>query len=91
MVLNQVASERHERLARDAVAALGLPVVGAVHRNPEMALPERHLGLVQAREHAALEAFIERLADVMARSVDLDAVLALAAPLAVGAGERRRR
>ena len=67
MVLNQVASARHERLARDAVAALGLPVVGAVHRNPDMALPERHLGLVQAREHAALEAFIERLADVMAR------------------------
>ena len=58
--------------------ALGLPVVGAVHRNPDMALPERHLGLVQAREHAALEAFIERLADVMAAAIDLDAVLALA-------------
>jgi cobyrinic acid a,c-diamide synthase len=84
VVLNRVASERHERLARAAVDAIGLPVVGAVHRNPDMALPERHLGLVQAREHAALEAFIERLADVMARSVDLDAVLALAAPLDVG-------
>jgi cobyrinic acid a,c-diamide synthase len=86
IVLNQVASERHERLARDAIAALGLPVVGAVHRNPDMALPERHLGLVQAREHAALEAFIERLADVMERSIDLDAVLSLAAPLAAGEG-----
>ena len=86
VVLNQVASERHERLARDAVEALGIPVVGAVRRNPAMALPERHLGLVQAREHAALEAFIERLADVMAASVDLDAVLALAAPLGAGAG-----
>jgi cobyrinic acid a,c-diamide synthase len=86
VILNQVASERHERLVRDAVAALGIPVVGAVHRNPEMALPERHLGLVQAREHAALEAFIERLAEVMARSVDLDAVLALSAPLEVAEG-----
>lgn len=81
VVLNQVASERHERLCRAAVEALGLPVVGAVHRNPDMALPERHLGLVQAREHAALEAFVERLAEVMARSIDLDAVLALARPL----------
>lgn len=82
VVLNQVASERHERLCRAAVEAIGLPVVGAVRRNPDMALPERHLGLVQAREHAALEAFIERLADVMAASIDLGAVLDLAAPLA---------
>lgn len=86
VVLNQVASPRHERLARDAVEGLGIPVVGAVHRNPELALPERHLGLVQAREHAALEAFIERLAGVMAASVDLEAVLDLAAPLVAEAG-----
>lgn len=88
VVLNQVASERHERLCRAAVEAIGLPVVGAVRRNPDMALPERHLGLVQAREHAALEAFIERLADVMAASIDLGAVLDLAAPLAA-AGDAR--
>ena len=89
VVLNQVASVRHETMCREAVEALGLPVVGAVHRNPDMGLPERHLGLVQAREHAALEAFIERLADVMERSLDLDAVLAVAAepriPTAAGA------
>ncbi len=78
MVLNQVASPRHEALCRAAVEAIGLPVVGAVRRDPDMGLPERHLGLVQAREHAALEAFIERLADVMAAAIDLDAVLALA-------------
>ncbi len=87
VILNQVASPRHERLVRDAVEALGLPVVGAVHRTPDMALPERHLGLVQAREHAALEAFIERLADVMAEAIDLDALLALAAPLAAPPGD----
>ncbi len=86
VVLNQVASPRHEALCRAAVEALGIPVVGAVHRNPDMGLPERHLGLVQAREHAALEDFIERLADVMERSIDLDAVLALAAAPAIPSG-----
>jgi cobyrinic acid a,c-diamide synthase len=79
-VLNQVASERHETMARHAIEALGMPVVGAVYRNPDMALPERHLGLVQASEHAALEAFIERLAGIMEKSLDLDAVLGVAAP-----------
>ncbi|UUP19738.1 cobyrinate a,c-diamide synthase [Nitratireductor thuwali] len=85
IVLNQVASARHETMARDAIEAIGMKVLGAVHRNPDMALPERHLGLVQASEHDALEAFIERLADVMERSIDLDAVLAAAAPLSVPA------
>lgn len=80
VLLNQAASPRHETLCREAVEALGLPVLGAVRRDPEMGLPERHLGLVQAREHAGLAAFVERLADVMERSVDIDALLALAAP-----------
>ena len=80
VVLNRVASERHRRLAAEAIEAIGLPVVGAIMRDPTLSLPERHLGLVQASEHADLEAFIERLADVMEKSLDLDAVLALAAP-----------
>ena len=46
-----------------------------------LTLPERHLGLVQAQEHADLDAHIDRLADAMERSLDLDAILALAAPL----------
>lgn len=82
IVLNQVASPRHETQARTAIEERGIPVLGAVPRNPDMALPERHLGLVQAREHAGLEAFIERLADVMESSLDLDAIFAHAQPIA---------
>jgi cobyrinic acid a,c-diamide synthase len=86
VVLNRVASERHRRLAADSVEAISLPVVGAIMRDPALALPERHLGLVQASEHAAIEEFIERLADVIEKSLDLDAVLSLAAPFAPAAG-----
>ncbi|MDW6020557.1 cobyrinate a,c-diamide synthase [Mesorhizobium sp. BAC0120] len=86
VVLNRVASERHRRLAADAIEAIGLPVVGAVMRDPTLSLPERHLGLVQASEHKALEEFIERMADVMEKSLDLGAVLALAAPFLPPAG-----
>ena len=86
VVLNQVASERHEAMTRGAVEAVGIPVVGVVYRNPDMALPERHLGLVQASEHAALEAFIERLADIMERSIDLAAIETIAAAIEANAG-----
>ena len=47
-------------MLRQAVAPLGLPVLGAVPRDPALALPDRHLGLVQAAEHERLEAFVER-------------------------------
>jgi cobyrinic acid a,c-diamide synthase len=83
VIFNKVGSDHHEELLRDAVAPLGIPVLGAVRRDERVVAPERHLGLVPAderegRAHAALEA----LADAAARYIDLAAVerLARAAP-----------
>lgn len=87
VVLNRLGSERHRRLAGDAIEALGLPVVGAVMRDPALTLPERHLGLVQAGEHRDIDAHIERLADVMERSIDIDRVLELMTPLQPKGGD----
>jgi len=86
IVLNQVASERHDIQVRAALEARGFKVFGAIRRNPELTLPERHLGLVQAREHAALEEFIERLAGVMESSSDLDAILSAASEIRCESG-----
>lgn len=87
VVLNRVGSERHRGLAADAIEALGLPVVGAIMRDPRMTMPERHLGLVQASEYEALEEFIERMADMMEASLDLDRIAALAQPVAPEVGD----
>jgi cobyrinic acid a,c-diamide synthase len=81
VVLNRVASDRHEALLRPAFDLIGLPVLGALRRDPRLALPERHLGLVQAEELAALETVIDGLADGAERAFDLDRVLASAAPV----------
>lgn len=79
VVLNRVGSDRHEAILRAALAARGIPVVGAVRRHAEVASPSRHLGLVPAAERAeAAVATIEALGELIAASVDLDAVLALA-------------
>jgi len=75
VVLNRVASERHRALVADAIAAFGIPVLGALPREAALALPERHLGLVQAAEHADLAALIECLVDAAERHLDLDAII----------------
>ena len=50
VILNRVGSERHEGLIAPAMARRRLPVLGALLRGKDIALPERHLGLVQASE-----------------------------------------
>lgn len=79
VVLNRVGSERHRAGAAAAIEAAGLPVLGALPRDPSLALPERHLGLVQAGEQAGLPALLGRLADMAERCLDLDGILAAAA------------
>jgi cobyrinic acid a,c-diamide synthase len=87
VVLNRLGSERHLKLAGDAIEALGIPVVGAVMRDPTLTLPERHLGLVQAGEHADIDRHIDRLADMVERSLDIDKVLGLMTPLEPTGGD----
>lgn len=79
VILNRVGSARHRAMATRAIEAIGLPVLGAFMRNPDLRMPERHLGLVQAREHDGLAALLAQLATQAERDLDLDALLALAA------------
>ena len=80
VILNQVASDRHERLLRDALAGTGLPVYGVIRRTEGILTPSRHLGLIPAAERAALAGqAIDRMGALIAASCDLDALLALAA------------
>ena len=81
LILNNVGSPRHEKMLRDALVGLGIPVLGALYRQAGMAHPSRHLGLVQASEHPDLERYLERVADAVETGVDLAQLLALAAPV----------
>ena len=81
-IVNRVGSAAHATLIAEACAAAGVavPVLGALPRDPELGVPGRHLGLVQAIEHPRLEAFVARAGGLIARHVDLAACRALAAP-----------
>lgn len=82
VVLNQVASARHEGILREAITTYtDVPVLGAIPRLRENPLPERHMGLAslcgdelspQAQE------ILEKLADVVRDHVDMERVLAIA-------------
>jgi cobyrinic acid a,c-diamide synthase len=77
VVLNRVASPRHEDLVRKALVDAGIAVLGALPRHAPIALPERHLGLVQAEELSRLNELIAETARFVGAHVDLDAVFRL--------------
>ena len=81
VVLNRVASTKHERMLLDALTATGIPCLGALPRNPDLVIPERHLGLVLPGEVNAFDTFLQTAADTVSRFLDLDHLQHLAAPL----------
>jgi cobyrinic acid a,c-diamide synthase len=82
VILNRIASPRHEALVRKGMEEAGVTVLGVLPKRAAIAMPERHLGLVQAEEQPALQALIADAAALMRDGVDLDALVAAAATTA---------
>ncbi|RSS51839.1 cobyrinate a,c-diamide synthase [Streptomyces sp. WAC01280] len=79
VILNKVATDRHEHLLREALGESGVPVLGVLRRAPAVATPSRHLGLVPVAERqAAAVAAVAAQAEQVRQGCDLEALLALA-------------
>lgn len=78
VILNKAGSARHAEEARAAVAGIGVPVLGVLFRDDGISAPSRHLGLVPVAERDDARAALDRLADQIARRVDLAAVVRIA-------------
>lgn len=77
VILNRLGSPTHETMIREAMQSISMPVLGAVRRDASLRMPERHLGLLPTEENTSLEV-VDRMGEVMAQALDIDAILALA-------------
>ena len=78
VVLNRVASPRHEALVRVGMEQVGVTVLGSLPRREEIEMPERHLGLVQAGEQENLPQILAEAAAFVRENVDIAALRAAA-------------
>lgn len=86
VILNRVGSPRHQQVLRQACEHIGIPVLGAIPRTAELELPTRYLGLVTAVEYGRRARLaVEAMTTLIARHVDLAAVLAVARSRDTGA------
>lgn len=79
VILNRVGSARHEQVLRMACAQAGVDVLGVIPRIEAVDVPERHLGLLTARENSAARSSVAAMASIVAAHVGLDRVVAVAA------------
>lgn len=89
VIANNVGSEGHGKLLREAIeSACNVPLLGYVVRDKELAVPERHLGLVPAIERGTLDSLFDRMADAVEAHTDLDELVRIAesAPLQSSSG-----
>ena len=90
VVFNEVGGERHRAMLAQAAARADLPVLGCLPAFDDIALPSRHLGLVQAREHDSFDRYLDRLCAHFAPHLALDALRALAMAPTIAQSEAAR-
>ncbi|WP_206378397.1 cobyrinate a,c-diamide synthase [Sneathiella limimaris] len=78
VIFNQVSSPAHGEFLKKAAEDLDIPCLGLIPKKDHLALPSRHLGLVQAGEMPELESFLEEAAELITTSVDLDSLQSFA-------------
>lgn len=89
IILNRVASDKHEEMLRQACAERDLPIVGIVRKQEALEMPSRHLGLVQPGEIEGIETIIKAAAEAVSQGLDLDALAQLAAPVPTAVNAQR--
>jgi cobyrinic acid a,c-diamide synthase len=78
VILNKIGGARHEGKVIAAVEEYtDIPVVGAVYRNADLVIGERHLGLIPSNEHQGAINKIQSIANIVSEQVDLDKIIQL--------------
>ena len=79
IILNKTGGSRHESKLRSAVEHYSdIAVLGSIGRDERLVVNERHLGLTTPGEISGAMPLIERLADTMENSLDIDAIFNIA-------------
>ena len=77
VVLNRVGSDRHLELLQNALQPLNLPILGILHRDDQITIPDRHLGLIPTAELPKIREIFDRLAHIGKTCFDWEKLLPL--------------
>ena len=74
MILNKIGSEKHEKMCKQALANLKVPILGSILKNSD-SMESRHLGLIPVKEQKPLQNKIRKISREISDSLDIDKIL----------------
>lgn len=74
IILNKIGSKKHERMCRQALANLKVPILGAIGKNSE-SMASRHLGLIPVKEQKSLQNKIRKISREISDNLDIDKIV----------------
>jgi cobyrinic acid a,c-diamide synthase len=74
MILNKIGSKKHEKMCRQALANLKVPILGSILKNSE-SMESRHLGLIPVKEQKSLQNKIRKISREISDSLDIDKIV----------------
>ncbi|PZV25821.1 MAG: cobyrinic acid a,c-diamide synthase [Snowella sp.] len=80
VILNRVGSDRHLTQLSSALDNINLPILGVVHREDDLKIPDRHLGLVPTDELPHLKQLFHKLANLAQSCFNWEKLLPLLTP-----------
>lgn len=78
VILNQTTKMTYQLLKEKVQQELEIPVLGYVPKCPELVIESRHLGLVTPEEIAGLREKLQKLAELLEETLEIDKILELA-------------
>ena len=74
IILNKIGSKKHERMCRQALANLKVPILGSILKNSE-SMESRHLGLIPVKEQKSLQNKIRKISREISDNLDIDKIV----------------
>ncbi len=79
IIFNKVGGKRHEGKLRAVIEHYtDIPVVGAVQRDSQLVITERHLGLIPSNEDKQAQTKIDQIAEIIRPQVDIEQLIEIA-------------
>ena len=74
IILNKIGSKKHEKMCRQALANLKIPILGSALKNSD-SMESRHLGLIPVKEQKSLQNKIRKVSREISDSLDIDKII----------------